>query len=108
MRVLTADCGRGVEGGRDLLVKLYAELPLHDEGFVAIVDLLLDPFNERLSDDGRHYIDDPLLRDLPELLTVRQVPEHLRVVAECVQHPLEAQVLVGGHANMDHVSHPYV
>ena len=94
-----------MERRRNLRVHRDQHVLLRRDGGVPLFDLLADPSPERLTDDGRADVDDPLLRRLPQLLVVGQELDDRLVLEELVEDVGELQVLVGGHVRMDDAVH---
>ena len=69
-----------MEGPGDLRVHFDLHALVFEELLVPLVHHPEDPVGERVLEDGRAHVGDPLLGDLPYLLTVRQVFLDLRVL----------------------------
>ena len=107
--VLTADFGGSVEGSSNSWVHADGVALLLGDRLVSFQDDALDPGVEWSPDDRVDHVADPLLRDLEELLLVRQVVVHvLAAVVEVVHDMLECQALVlrdrdmSDHLALDH------
>ena len=91
---LTRDCGAGVEGGSDLGVQLDVHAALLRHLLVSILDLLLDPVAEVVTDHRVGHVGDPLLGQLLDLLLDWVVGEGLRVLVDEVVELEDSQGLV--------------
>ena len=62
-----------MEAGSDLRIKGDQHVLLLRDRFVALFDARADPVDERLADDSRANVADPLLRHATELLVIWHV-----------------------------------
>ena len=91
---LTGDMRGGIEYGLELRVDSDVEVALNRLLRVSCLDLLQDPFSERIADDAVCDVTDPLLRQLPQLLLDGQVAPEFLVGAPLSQDGLEVQALI--------------
>ena len=91
--------GAGTELVRHHRVHLDHDLLLVGHQGISILNLLLDPGLERLSQDSGTDIDDPLLRCLRDVGFVGQVMRDSRLLAGELEDLLQGQVLVLRHVH---------
>ena len=75
------------------------------DGLVPLFNLFANPDSERLSNDCRSDIYDPLLGRLPQLLIVGQELDDFLVLEKFIEDFGKLQVLVSGHMRMDNTVH---
>ena len=90
---------RGREPLRHLGVDGDHHLSLDGHISITILNLVIDPVSKVLSDDGRDDIDDPLSRNMLEILGIGQVTTNAWLGADVLHHVLERQSLVMRHVD---------
>ena len=86
---LIADMGASLELGRHREVHGDHDLLLLSHQHVTFFHLFMDPVLEIVSKDSSMHINNPLLRDLPQVGLVGLVHVHLPLVAHVVEDLLE-------------------
>ena len=89
-----------MEAGSDLRIKGDQHVLLLRDRFVALFDARADPVDERLADDSRANVADPLLRHATELLVIWHVRNDGLVLHEEREDLLELQRHVRRHVNV--------
>ena len=83
-----------IKYGLELRVDRDVEVALNGHLRVSCLDLLQDPFSERIADDAVCDVTDPLLRQLHQLLLDGQVASEYFIGAPLSQDGLEVQALI--------------
>ena len=84
----------GIENSLELRVDLDVEVALDRLLRISGLDLLQDPFSERIADDAVRDVTDPLLRQLRQLLLDGQVALEFLVGTPLGQDGLQVQALI--------------
>ena len=84
-----------IESDHHIILLIHLVVSLHNSAF--------DPMLERLSDDGRTDIDEPLLRNLGQVDVVRQIELDVRVSRAKHKDLVDGERLVVRHIEVLHI-----